>query len=569
MHAQRYRIYSEYGSSDRFWLALIFVFCAAIMAAIPIFGIPEGYDVPQHLRFAATFHDALSSGQLVPGWAGVDNHGFGSIGTRIYPPVADYLLALTQMVTGDWYRSFWIDSFFWMFLGCVGAYLWTKEFAPAWQAAAAAGLYAVIPYRLLEIYQFVLFSEFAASAVLPFCFLGATRVIRRGRMTDVLLLAVSVAVLVLTHIPTTLIGGLTLAVYCAFLIDRRSPWRALRQTATALALSLAATSFYWLRLVTEMAWVKHSTAEYSSGFYDYRRHFFPIYLSYGEWYWQRLFWLLDIGIVLTIVFALPIVWMALARHRSSDSRFDRRLSLALAAGAVFPLFMLSKLSEPLWTYLPALEKIQFAWRFLSAASLVCAISFAVAVPRIAAGFPSLKKGFAYSSIALVLCVVLYDVTQTILPAAPLPPEKFAEKLADMRTEEGCSCWWPVWATDKAFERREPVDAGERAARVVTWDREHRAFIVGAGAPTAARVATFYYPHWQAVVNGHETPVSRDENGAITLELPAEASTVELRIVEPARLYAAQIVSLSAWLMMLFASIAAARGRIRGLVVNSR
>jgi len=94
-------VFDSYRNRDAFWIAVIFVASAFVMLAIPLFGIPEGYDVPQHLRFAATFRDALADGQLIPSWASIDNHGFGSVGTRFYPPVADYLLALTQSVTND------------------------------------------------------------------------------------------------------------------------------------------------------------------------------------------------------------------------------------------------------------------------------------------------------------------------------------------------------------------------------------------------------------------------------------------------------------------------------------
>src|SRR5437867_2666705 len=291
--------YQRYRNSDLFWLLPIMVTCALAMMAFPIFGIPSGYDVPQHLRFAATYQDALARGEFLPHWAAVDNLGFGSVGIRFYPPLADYLLAITQSITGDWYTTLWTNSYLWMFPGCIGIYYWLKEYAsPKWVALAAV-LYAVMPYHLMQIYQYQLFSEFAAASILPFCFLFITRVINRGRAANVLYLSISFSFLVLTHIPTSIVGAIGLGFYSLFLIDWRRSAKTIAKLAAAAVACLAATSFYWLRLITEVDWVKHNTAKYAVGFYDYRQHFFPYLLVAPGNYMMRELWVMDISILLT------------------------------------------------------------------------------------------------------------------------------------------------------------------------------------------------------------------------------------------------------------------------------
>src|SRR6185369_4568482 len=51
------------------------------------------------------------------------------------------------------------------------------------------------------------------------------------------------------------------------------------------------------------------------------------------------------------------------------------------------------------------------------------------------------------------------------------------------------------------------------------------FEVDEGSPGEARVATFYYPHWKATVNGKGKEVVKDEGGAIIIPLGAETSAV--------------------------------------------
>jgi len=238
--------------TDGFFLILIALTAFLVIAPMIFAGIPEGNDLAQHLRFAAVFYDSIRAGDFFPGWAGGENMGFGGIGTRYYPPVAYYLMALTQMLTGSWFETVWMNAFFWMFLGSAGVYFWAKEWLSSGQAFLAAALFALVPYHTAQIYQFWLYAEYAATGILPFCFLFAARIIRRGAALDVLLFAVAYSLLLLTHIPMTIIGSAGLGVYGLLLTDWKKPRRTILNFTTAFGLSLAATAFHWLRALTEI-----------------------------------------------------------------------------------------------------------------------------------------------------------------------------------------------------------------------------------------------------------------------------------------------------------------------------
>lgn len=548
-----YEFYNKHSSSNWFWILWICLACALLMMAFPILGIPDGYDVAQHLRFAAAYKDAIIDGSFVPVWSSVENLGFGSVGVRFYPPFADYLLAITQIFTNDWYQTLWINSFFWMFPGCIGVYFWVKEFRPPLHAMIAAVLYAIMPYHLLQIYQFQLYSEFVASAILPFCFLFATKVIRRGSLQDILALAVSGSLLMLTHIPSSLIGFAGLGLYAAIMIDWRRPIKTLVRFALAGTIAVLSASFYLVRLISEVDWVKHSTAEFSTGFYDHRRHFFPIIYSFGQWYWQRMLWLLDLPIILTFLILVPLVICVLRLRKFPDlDTLERKMVVAVSVTGLFSLFMLSLLSGFVWDTITVLQKIQFPWRFLSVASLMGAVSLTLAISMLLARYKRFTRLIVYSTAALILGTSLFDLTQTILMAAPLPRDKFYEKVVDKREEEACTCWWPTWAERGALADRDRVAAADRSVNVLDWSSSSRKFVAEAGQPVSASLALFYYPYWKATVNGVAAQVEKDPNGAITIALPAERSDVHVYFEEPAMLSATKYLSLLAWLAILAA-----------------
>ena len=536
------------------WFCLTCILPAACLAmlAIPLVGIPDGYDLAQHLQFAVTYYDAMLAGDFFPGWAAPENFGFGSIGIRYYPPFAYYLLAVTQMLTGSWYETVWINSFVWMFAGCIGIFLWAKEWLTPPQATAAAVFYAIAPYHLLQIYQVLLYAEFAASGVLPFCFLFITRLIRRGRAVDVLLFSASVSLLLLTHIPSTIMGAMALGVYALFLIEWKNFKRIFLNFAIAFSLTLASTAFHWSKLVTELNWVKHNTERfYANGYYDYKQYLFPMIYSAGERYVQKMLWHLDIPIIFAFLMILPLaVYLVLDRKTKQESDSDKKLFTALTATGFFSIFIMTLPSLPIWNSFSVLQKVQFPWRWLSIAMITGVLAFVIAVPRLMSRIGNFKKPFVYSVVFFILAIILFNITQNIIPAEPLPREKFAEKLVGLREKDGCSCWWTIWAEDTAFANKEKVSAGSREVIVTSWKSESREFTVSEGEAQTVRIATFYHPHWKAEINGNAVKVEMDKDGTILIPVAGENSTVKLFFEEPALINFALIVSLLTWLLML-------------------
>ena len=546
--------YQKHRLSDWFWIVLIILACCAIMLPLPLLGIPDGYDTPQHLRFVEAYQHAMGSGILVPPWADVDNYGFGSIGIRFYPPLAHYLMAAVQTVANDWYDTIWITAFFWMILGGIGIYLWAREYLPPPHSAIAALIFATMPYHLMELYVYVLLAEFAAISVLPFCFLFATRIIRKGGPRDVLFFALSYSVLILTHLPSIIIGSLGLAIYCLFLLDWGKFWKTAANFAIAFGITLAATGFYLVRLVTELDWVKHNEAQFfSNSIYDYRQYLFPMFLSPDERFWKKMVLLVDVPVFLTFLFLLPpVIALLLRAVRKQDDTGKRKLVTALSALGLFLIFILSYPSVFVWDSVSLLQKVQFPFRFLSVACVVAAMGIAVAIPALQARFPYFKKAIGYAVFGLLFMTGLFTVTQVVIPSDPFPREKFREKIESMQTEAGCRCWWPTWADSRAFNDREPAAAGERKVTVEDWRDEARTVSVEPGLPTNLRLATFWYTYWRASVNGTVVDSGPDEYGAIVVPLPAERSTVRVQFQEPSFIGVTKYISFFAWIGLLAA-----------------
>lgn len=540
--------FEKFQSSNVLCLAFLFLFCGvSFTLPLQILGLPSGFDMLTNIQFATAFQEAISAGQLFPSWAD-DNFGYGSIGIRFYPPLSSYLLALTQLLTNDWFTAFLTNLYLWMFAGCAGVYLFVKEWATPWQGLLAAMLYAVVPQHLAEIFQFFMFGQFAAWGVLPFCFLYTTRICRGGTWVDAALFSVSFSLLILTHLPTTIIVVFCLPIYTLFLIDWLHFKRIIIQLLSAIALTLLATSFRWVMLVSELSWIAHNGPEhYASGYYDFSLWLFPNVLATRSLFlYVMTSWLFDIAIVLTIALTIPAL-VVLCRGSEEQNKSVRKILIASLATALFAFFMLSRPSFYVWNNFVLLQKIQFPWRWLSVLSMLCVVLFSLSLRPLILKFQRFQRLVAYPALALVVTIILFDITQIIIPSAPVPSAEFAEIEQKIKTEQIWKGWWPTWAKEKAFETNERVVAGSRRVEISGWERESKEFVVQPGEPVNIGVQIFYYPRWKATVNDSAVEIGMDENGSITIPVSSEVSRVRLYFEEPLIVNAGYVVSLVTWL----------------------
>jgi hypothetical protein len=535
--------------SDRNWLhTLIIVLFCYLSFALPlqILGLPSGFDMLTNIQFAMAYQDAFAAGQLFPSWAN-DNYGYGSVGIRFYPPLSTLLLAVTHLITNDWFSAFLANFYFWLVLGCMGMYQFVKEWGNPLHGLLAGMLYAVAPQHLAEVFQFFMFAESAAWGVIPFCFLFVTRICRYGRWGDTFLFACAYSVLILTHLPTTIIVSICLPIYVLLVMDFQKYKLVFVRLISAIAITLLATSFRWVILVSELTWLAHNGPEhYASGYYDFRLWLFPNF-----WQPRALFlyvltsWLFDIAIMLTMALIIPAVVFLVTRP-AADRSF-RRVLIASLLTTLFAFFMLSKLSFSVWDNITLLQKLQFPFRWMSVLSMFSVLVFSLSLPYLLGKFSNHKRLVAYPALALVVAIMLFDVTQIIVPSAPVPTAKMALLEERAITEPIWKGWWPTWATEKAFEKRERVVASERKVEISNWGRELKEFVVDEGTATSVAVQNFYYPNWKATVNDLETEIVKDTNGAMMIPISGDRSRILLRFEEPTNVTAAGFISIFTWL----------------------
>ncbi|HUS10175.1 MAG TPA: 6-pyruvoyl-tetrahydropterin synthase-related protein [Pyrinomonadaceae bacterium] len=526
------------------WQRIIVVALAGAVALLPIviWGIPSGSDLNNHYRFAIEFHDSIRRGKLYPGWLSTSNFGYGDARLRFYPPGLYYLLSAARIFTG-WYYATILTLSLLSVVGGLGVYFWSRSLGQTRNAMWAGIIYTVAPYHLNQIYRASMLAEYAGCSVLPFAFAFVDRVCRKGKAADVAGLSLAFALLILVHLPLTLIGSVSLVVYAAFRINKELFWQTLLKLALAAGTSLAATAFFWSTILAELPWIKGSTVE-PNIYYDYRVNFLfsaSNLTNFGAWY---------INLLAFVTVALLLPALILIKRRLFSKRGGPALG-AVFLLAVISLLMATEVSRPVWAIIPKLRDVQFPWRWLGITSMCGSILLAASlskwVDRLRSRFRprDLAVGFA---LALAVFFVTYQV---VWDAEYLQGEQFTSKFPHVPGALSYKEWQPVWAKDLSHMKKmnSAVEADSREVTITSWERERRTFKIGRGPGEDARVLTYYYPLWTATSQGQALNIRPAEDGAILITIPPAEATVEVVFREPRRVEIVRAVSGFGWLMI--------------------
>lgn len=526
-------------------LAILVICFLSVVLPVILYGLHGSGDTFVYLAFGEDVRQAWAAGQIFPSW-GSGGLSYGSVGIRFYPPVSFYTLAALVSLSGSWYFALLASNFLWMFVGCWGIFLFVRDRANGSWGVAAALVYAFIPFHLAEIYQFSLIGEFAAGAILPYCFLYSARLCERNEHRDIVGFSIAFGFLILTHIPSTMIAALTIGLFILLLLQRPVLQTLIRFTVAG-AISLAWTSFYWLKVVAEANWVAHNTSRFASNFTDYSKWLFPmsVFPDGTNDIYIPIYRNIDAMVTITaLLFLHAIVVLLLSPGLDrADQRLIKWLR-AMSISAVFGSFMLSSLSSFFWNGIPLLQKLQFPWRWLGIVSVIATAVFTVSLFSLVKQGSKSRKIAVAIGVAAAIIIGSYDVRQSFLRSNIITNLEIEQMLEVRNAPVGTTleAWWPIWAKPEAFKSSQKISS-EREVLVKKHDPDHLEFVIGNGLPETIRVGTFYYPHWKAKINGIVQNIASDENGAILINIGAEASNVELLFEEP------QYVHFSTWLSM--------------------
>ena len=536
------------------WAGLV-VLATVIM--LPVFGrsFPAGFDAVRHYRWTSQFIDALLDGTAYPRWLPAANEGQGSPVPLYYPPLSFYVAAVFSFGTGNTLLGMSLSCWLALTLSGLTFYAFSKTLLAPPLSFAAAALYMIAPYHLLDLYQGSTVSEFWSFAWIPLL-LDAVRRVSSGRgFRGIAYLASSYALLVLTHVPVLFLTSLTLVVYALLLTRKLGD---LVRIASGLALGAGMAAIFLIPVLFETSYIRLFFK------FDYTDYFlfehvraaltsnrFP---SDGTPYTYLLDTELSgVGILILFLISSLVIW---SNWRFTENgRTSSTICRVVWIVTAFSLLMTTRLSLPIWRITPGLSFLFFPYRWLVIASAGTSYLAASSISLATSG----RKWRIILIGALAIGVVLnLGISALAILRAPVAADDLVAGLSRRDTREYRPIWWHGQLHTEVWKNAAVVESGNAQVRAIDETGINQSYAVRADTKSIIEFRPLYFPGWAARVDGDKIEIAPSAEGHVELSIEPGEHTLTLSFEDTWPRTLGKLVSAVSVLIFLALSYASRR-----------
>ncbi len=558
-------------------LALAFAAALPLLVGPGLLNTRGGGDSPFLLQRLQQLETAVLEGHFPVRWMPDANYGYGYPFFNYYAPLSIYITLIFRLIGFSYVSSIQLSQLAGFLTAAWGMFhLARRWFKNEWAGLLAAAAYTFAPFHMVNVYtRGDSLAEFWAMAFYPLVILAAEGVASgewrvTSRWQRVAMLALAYAGLILSHNISALIFSPFLLLYILLLWARHSQFTIHNSRFTihnssfiihysaALLLAFALSAWFFVPAILEKSLAQLGPV--TEGYFHFSNHF-----RSGDLV-QRSF-LFDynpdggaafaMGLVQTVTAVLGLIALYINRRREARINADNTLSplhLFIPLSLLIATFMITPPSQWLWEHLPLLPFTQFPWRFLSVQAFAAALA--------AGGLALLpwRRAIAPLGVALLAAaglgslqtdyLVLGDGDVTAVHLAQY--EWFTGNIGTTVSAEYLPHTVrprPYTSQWLAAGQRDAVRAlsGELLSARRTNERMTRQiWQVETAVPATLVFPTMQWPGWVGEIDGERVAIRPSPgSGLITLDVPAGAHAITLKLTRtPVRL-AAELLSLIA------------------------
>ncbi len=462
---------------------------------------------------------ALKAGLFPPRWAPDFGWGFGMPLFHFYPPLPYYLAELAFLIKLSAVTT--IKTIFGLnFLtGFYFTYLWAKQYWGKLGGFISGLAFVYLPYRAVQFYVRGSLAELTAMTFIPLFFYAVKK-------KKTLLIALSISAIFLSHNVIALFTLLFIPIYYLFHLKK---WKSLIISGL-LAFGLSAFFILPAFFEKDLTQVSKLSGGYSHyGFhFIYLRQLFSRYFAYGG---SILGPKDDISFQIGwphLILILPSIWLFI-KKRSKDL-----LAIFLLFG--LSIFLMTFHSKFIWDKLTLLHMAQFPWRLLAfTGSLVAFLSGSVMV------FVKTKKQQALVGLLIAISIISLNFSYFKPKEFNSPNDHYYTARNKIKNNLGDVL--PDYLPKTAKKPENPSHE--------LFDLSKTTYNFSIESETTQTINQFYFPGWQAKLNGQSIQLQPDEKtGLISFNLPVGDHQLELRLGKTPLQRTADLISLFSWLLVL-------------------
>jgi uncharacterized membrane protein len=531
-------------------IRLLLLALTAFYCILPLFihqGLPYAHDIIFHIFQADQFDRALHEGVFYPRWVLDSNNGYGSANFVFYSPLSYYFVSAIKIFTPSLTTAMIIAIWLGFFLSGITMFIATRKMFGESVSALPAVIYQILPFHLWDIYIRGTLAEFLAFIWFPLIILFLYETIESRNKASVIGLSISYAGLILTHLVSGFIFSLLIGAYFLYTFFSIKERKNLFKTGFSLILGLGLSAVYLLPVIFERRFVQIDYIV-NCPVGDYKKNFL--------FTWDKIqtvlrnFYLpMHIGVILEVILFLFIIFMI----RKNRQIFSHRPMINFFAFLFFSAFFLTTpLSRPVWDLVPGFPFLQFPWRWIPIMEL--SLCFLIGVLFAFEGLSSLRNTTMKRAINYILIIFSLISLATITKSTVIPDtsvKKFINPEQVKHLMDPPLEYTPVWVENikpimsETRNKRVSVISGMAIIHIVEWKSEKRVINVEASTPALLRISTFYYPGWEAEIDGNKIQIGIEkESGAMLVNIPKGEHSLIFQFKDTPIRYYAKLISLA-------------------------
>ncbi len=436
----------------------------------------------------------LSEGQFPPRWSGELNNGYGY-------PVFLFNYPLPALVGEVFHKTGlgYVDSvkavlFVSMILSVLGMYLFLKSFLGLRLAALLGAIfYLYAPLRFLNVYVAAAVGAALGGALVPFVVWSMVKVTKSQKWVWVG--ALFFALLILAHNVTALIFSSLILAFAGLLIwQSKDRWNLGKRLALMFILGLGLSAWFWLPAILEKQYIRFN--EVYAGFY--KDQFVSLWQllrspwGYGLSHPQNpepgnMSYQLGLVQIAVMICWIPFLWA------KRGIREIRVIGIFIVSFFLLSIFLMLKISLPVWERLPFLSLVQFPLRFEALAILLASMAAALLVKYL----PNRRLIF----ICLLVLVIYANRNHWNINQVFDPGENYylSLKTTTASYNEHLPKWGRVMPKEPSAKLEIIRGIGE--IRVIQDQSAQVVAEIETTASAKLRFNQFYFPGWQIQVDG--------------------------------------------------------------------
>jgi len=462
----------------------------------------------------------LKDGQIPCRWTPDLGYGYGYPLFNFYPPLPYFVGQIYRILGFSFTQTVKLTAATQFFAAGFAMYLLASTFFGSLGGLLSAAFFVYAPYHSINVYIRGAMNEAWASVFFPLILLFIYKIIANKKGNNVLLLALSIAGLMLSHNPMVITFAPFAAVWAIYwlyknkLLKTPKPYLELVKSAF---LSLGFVAFYTLPVLFETKYVQIESMFIN--YYSYSSHFVSLKQMFISSFWGDgpSVWGPNDGMPFMVGYLHWIIPLLLFIYLLYKKNFSPKVKIFYFSflSALFTCFLVHERSTFIWKLIPTIQKIQFPWRFLNHSAFFFSLSVGI-IPSI---FFIKNRKYQQYFVAILLALLLIFNLKYFKPvtSGPITDEQKLSGLAwQNQITSGIYDYLPKTAPKGALSvARFPVDEIDPPlAKYQITGTKHGTdwFLFNIKSDVSAKItlSQLAFPNFEILVNNQKVPYEIDK-----------------------------------------------------------